>query len=64
MFVTPSAEARVRADGKGSETYSTPMTLPSGTSFAREMLIEPGPQPTSRILELGLMCGRRCGEEF
>ena len=31
---------------------------------ARSTLIEPGPQPMSRMVMLGLMCGRRCGAEL
>lgn len=64
IFVTPSACARARAPDNGSATYSTPVTEPPGTSLASEMLIEPGPQPTSRILCVGWMCGIRWGAEF
>jgi hypothetical protein len=42
---------------------STPMVLPSGASFARSEVMIPGPHPTSRMFEFGLMCGRRYWQE-
>src|SRR5436305_11809865 len=41
-----------------SET-STPVTEPWGTKAQNPDVIVPGPQPMSRILSCGLMCGRR-----
>ena len=36
-----------------------PVTWPWGTSLARSTVMEPGPQPTSRIVMFCFMCGMR-----
>lgn len=59
MFVTPSEDASSRAWPSGSETYSIPVTWPLCAREAKSMVIDPGPQPISRILEVDVMYGMR-----
>lgn len=66
-FEIDSEDARVRAVMRGAEVYSTPVMWAFGRSLAREIVMEPGPQPMSRILgDVGRdeRYVRRCGRLF